>query len=202
MEEAMSYEGIQTLSHLALHFLLSPKHGREAIRRRVLDLNLKVKDSLHKGIFGVSKDPQHWPTPYYEKRIGPKPMECPQCGFQAVNSNQIELHHVFSTEGDAKQTVKKGSLEYYRTPNLQPLCANCHSLEHRTGEKLYLKCGSWHISLPPNREYENPNDIFSKSCPKTYRVQKNYFLKWHFNSPDQYKCEECNAIYWGRERKL
>jgi hypothetical protein len=39
LELAMNYEGIQTLSHLALHFLLSQKHGRKVVRERILELN-------------------------------------------------------------------------------------------------------------------------------------------------------------------
>jgi hypothetical protein len=64
---AISYEGIETVSHLALHYLVSPKHGRKAIRERVLELKLRVTSSLYKGIYGVSETPRHWPTKFYKK---------------------------------------------------------------------------------------------------------------------------------------
>jgi hypothetical protein len=61
---AMSFVGIETLSHLALHFLISAKHGRQAVRKRINELNLDVKDALHKGVHIISRTPQHWPTKY------------------------------------------------------------------------------------------------------------------------------------------
>lgn len=57
----MDFEGVQTLSHLALHFMVSPRHGRDAVRKRILELGLKVKTQLYKGVHGVSETPQHWP---------------------------------------------------------------------------------------------------------------------------------------------
>ena len=93
LKKAMNFEGIQTLSHLALHFMISPKHGRKVVKNRIiLELKFQVKPELHKGIFGVSNAPQHWPTPYYERRVGVKPMVCLVCGFKATHRNQIELN--------------------------------------------------------------------------------------------------------------
>lgn len=84
------------------------------------------------------------------------------------------------------------------------MCANCHSLEHRTGERLLNMCGKWHKRLPPNanREFKDPNDIFSSNCSKNYTMQKNYYLKWHLKSPIDYKCQACGVIYWGNDKKL
>lgn len=50
---AINLDGIETLSHLALHYLVSPKHGRKILRKRILDLKLNVKDSLYWGIYGI-----------------------------------------------------------------------------------------------------------------------------------------------------
>ena len=82
------------------------------------------------------------------------------------------------------------------------MCANCHSLEHRTGEHLLEVCGKWHKKLPGNQKYKNPDIIFQKHCPETYRVQKNYFLKWHLSGPEQYKCEKCGSSLWGKKNQL
>lgn len=192
-ETAASHNGIETLSHLSLHFLLSPKHGRKVVRERILTLKIDVGGSLYKGVHGVSKTPMHWPTPYYEKRIGAKPQQCTQCGFKATKPQQIELHHLPPKTGEP---LTKGTLEYYRAKDLKPLCANCHSLEHRTGEHLLDICGIWHTKNAPNRKHKNPGDIFCADCADTYRVQKNYFLKWHLRSPSQYQCEDCGAVHW------
>nr|ALO63168.1 putative HNH homing endonuclease [Chloromonas perforata]ALO63170.1 putative HNH homing endonuclease [Chloromonas perforata] len=193
----MKFDGIETLSHLALHYLVSSKHGgrRKPVRARIKELNLEVKRSLYKGVFGVSKTPviQHWPTKYYEKRVGPKPMVCPVCGFKAKAPQQIELHHPTDIDSGPKNNR---NAEYYRTPDLKPICANCHSLHHRSGERLLKKCGKWHIRLPGNQKYQNPDDIFSDNCSETYRVQKEYFLKWHLRGPDQYKCNKCGVVHW------
>ena len=43
-----------------------------------------------------------------------------------------------------------------------------------------------------NQKYKNPDLIFSKNCNETYRLQKVYYLKWHLEGPEQYKCYECN----------
>lgn len=199
LQNAANLKGIETLSHLALHFLLSPKHGRKIIRNRILELNISVKDSLHKGVYGVSKNPFHWPTPYYEKRVGLKPMQCPRCYFHAKNPQQIHLHHV-----DFK---KKGSkigreTDYYKTKRLSPLCANCHSLEHRTGNHLLKMCGQWRRKLPGTQKYKNPDQIFSTCCQETYRMQKQYYIKWYLTSKDQYKCQKCSAQTWGKKSKV
>jgi len=196
---AMNLNGIQTLSHLALHFLLSPKHGRSLVRARILELDLIVKSSLHKGVHGVSKTPQHWPTKYYEKRVGQKKMVCSACGFIAKVPQQIELHHPTDMESGPKN---KRNPEYYQTPNLTELCANCHSLEHRTGEHLLRMCGKWHIKLPIARKYSNPDDIFSSNCKENYRLQKSYFLKWHLKSEADYQCQCCGVTRWGKDQKL
>lgn len=113
-------------------------------------LNLIVKSSLHKGVHGVSQTPLYWPTPYYNKRVGAKPMICPICQFQAIKPQQIELHH--PTKMDYGPKAKRNAA-YYQTQNLQPMCANCHSLEHRRGDILLKKCGQWHQNLPGNQTY-------------------------------------------------
>lgn len=87
---ALNSDGIQTVSHLALHFLLSAKHGRIQIKQRVQELNLLIKDSLHKGIYGISATPIHYPTRFYEDRVSQKPIICAACNFKAMNPRQIE----------------------------------------------------------------------------------------------------------------
>jgi 5-methylcytosine-specific restriction endonuclease McrA len=194
----MNYDGIQKVSHLALHYLLSPKHGRETVRARVLELNLYVKDALHKGIYGVSREPQQWPTRYHEARQGEKPMICPVCGFKAIVPQQIQLHHPDNIDYGPK---KKRKATYYKTP-VSPICANCHSIEHHTGETQLSICGQWQRSLPGNRKYKDPSEIFTEDCPETYRLQKAYFLKWVLSGPGQYKCQRCSVIRWGKDNKL
>ena len=152
-----------------------------------------------KGFFGVSKTPQHWPTPYYQKQVGPKPMTCPVCHFVASDSEQIELHHPTYIDSGPKN---QRNPEYYRERRLQPMCANCHSLEHRTGDHLYKSCGTWRQRLPGNQKYKNPDNIFSGNCTETYRVQKVYYIKWHLVSPSDYNCQKCGRSRWGREIKL
>jgi hypothetical protein len=196
---AMNLNAIETLSHLALHYLVSPKHGRKILRKRILELKLDVKDCLYWGIYGISKKPFNWPTPYYEKRIGQKPNTCSICNFKANKSKQIQLHHFDDGEWGSK---KKRNSIYYTTKKLIPLCANCHSLEHRTGEHLVKLCGKWHSKLPGNQKYKNPNDLFSKQCLENYRVQKNYYLKWYLTNSIQYKCQKCGVYRWGNNNKL
>lgn len=93
----MNLNAIETLSHFALHYFVSPKHGRKIIRKRILELKLDVKNNLYWGFvspnYGISKKPFYWPTPYYEKRIGQKPNICSSCNFKANKSKQIQLHH-------------------------------------------------------------------------------------------------------------
>lgn len=156
-------------------------------------LNLNVKTALYKGVFGVSETPQQWPTKYYEKQVGQKPTVCPLCGFVATNPRQIELHHPVDIESGPK---KKRNPVYYRTTDLKPLCANCHSLQHRSGEHLIEKCGEWRRELPKSRKYIDPDLIFSNNCAETYRLQKSYFMKWHLTSADQYKCQRCGVSHW------
>lgn len=99
----MSLNGIETLSHLALHYLVSPKHGRKRRRKRILDLKVGVKDSLYWGIYGISKKPFYWPTKYYEKRVGTKPKTCSFCHFICIQAKQIQLHHFDHKLGDLKK---------------------------------------------------------------------------------------------------
>lgn len=140
LEETMLLDGIQTISHFALHYLLSSKHGRKQIKERLQDLNLSVKDSLHKGVHGISSTPINYPTKFYEKQIERKPNTCPACGFEANSSWQIELHHLPAVNTGPKNNRNS---DYYQTSKITPLCANCHSLEHRTGEHLLINCGLW-----------------------------------------------------------
>lgn len=180
LQTVLNSDGIETLKHLALHFLLSEKHGRKVLRKCILDLQFSVKDELHKGLFGVSKEPIHYPRAFYEKRKGKKPLICPKCSFHAVNPQQIEIHH----QDDADKGPKNArSPSYYRSPNVEVLCRNCHTLEHRTGEKLQAKCGKWRPDPPGNINYKNPDEIFSLNCRENYRMQKNYFLKWILRGP-------------------
>ncbi len=123
--EALNSDGIQTVSHLALHFLLSAKHGRKQIKQRLQELNLPIKDCLYKGIYGISATPIHYPTRFYENRVGQKPKICPACNFKAIDSIQIELHHLSEVDTGSKN---KRNVDYYRTTAIEPLCANCHSL--------------------------------------------------------------------------
>jgi hypothetical protein len=199
LTETMDLSGIETLSHLAVHYLVSAKHGRPYMRERILELELPVKDPLHKGVHGVSNKPIFWPTKSFEKRVGKKLMECPECGFQASKPQQIELHHPVNITPGPKNSR---TVEYYNTQNIEPKCTNCHSLEHRTGEILQNNCGKWHIKLPGNQKHKNPDDIFFNNCTDTFRVQKNYYLKWHLTSPNQYKCFKCGVSTWGKENNL
>lgn len=199
LQSVLDSNGIETIKHLAGHFLLSEKHGRRLLRERVLELKLPVKDQLHKGVFGVSKEPIHYPKAFYEKRKGPKPLICPKCNFHAINPQQIEIHH----QDDANKGSKKArSPNYYRSPNVEVLCRNCHTLEHRTGEKLRAKCGKWRPTPPGHQSYKNPNEIFSLNCPENYRMQKNYFLKWILKGPSDYCCQRCGVSDWGADNKL
>jgi hypothetical protein len=201
LKETLRYEGIESLSLLATHFLLSPKHGRAGLRERLLSLNSDdIPDSIYKGVHGVSKKPLHWPTPYYEKRIGDKPLICPICSFQAIKPVQIELHHNSGTDDYGPKT--KRNVTYYQTADITPMCSNCHSLIHRQGEKSLNKCGAWRNGLPGNQKYKNPSDIFSENCAETYRVQRNYYLKRHLTSPEEYKCAKCGVVRWGPDQKV
>jgi len=196
----MNSEGIQTLGHLGIHFLLSQKHGRKVLREKIIDSNLPVKKSLHKGVYGVSANPIHYPKKFYEKRVQKKPMVCDFCRFQAVNSKQIELHH--ADENLEKDTKGNRTSGYYRTQNIIPLCANCHSLEHRTGERLFSICGKWKNIIPLNVKYSNPHKIFSENCEENYRMQKKYYLKCILSGPDDFRCAHCGTQRWGFEQKL
>lgn len=131
--------------------------------------------------------------------MGTKSKTCSFCHFICIQAKQIQLHHFDHNTWGPK---KKRKRNYYTTRKLIPLCANCHSLEHRTGRHLLLLCGKWHHKLPGNQKYKNPNDIFSTHCLETYRVQKNYYLKWHLTHPNQYKCQKCSVQLWGKEKKV
>lgn len=198
---AVEMEGITTVSHLALHFMLSPKHGRKCVREAVLAHGISVKDELHKGIHGVSSEPFYWPTPYYTKRIGEKPMICPVCGFEAATPKQMELHHPTDIDSGPKNSRNAA---YYKAKGIKPMCANCHSLEHRTGVHLLEMCGEGtqgRISTE-KLKYPNPTDIFTKNCPETYQLQKVYYLKWHLKGSEDYKCQLCGVSYWGKDEIL
>jgi predicted HNH restriction endonuclease len=67
-------------------------------------------------------------------------MTCPVCQFEATIPQQIELHH--PTDIDSGPKNQRNSI-YYRTTDLKPMCANCHSIQHRTGERLISFCGKW-----------------------------------------------------------
>lgn len=198
--EVLNSDGIQTVSHLALHFLLSSKHGRKQIKQRLQELDIPLKNSLHKGIFGISSTPLHYPTRFFEDRFGKKPTLCPFCNFKAIHSQQIELHHLSEVDTGPK---KKRNPDYYRTTALQPLCANCHSLEHRTGEHLKQNCGVWKKKkLPLNLKLKNPECMFTNPCFETYTLQKKYYICWILSSPNDSKCFQCNAHVWGSKKKL
>lgn len=126
-------------------------------------------------------------------------MICRACGFKATHSEQIELHHPKDIDSGPKNDRNP---IYYRTTGLKPICANCHSLEHRTGDRLLNMCGQWRKKLPGNQKYKNPDDIFTENCPETYSLQKVYFLKWHLTGPEQYKCEICSASTWTEKNKI
>ena len=86
---------------------------------------------------------------------------------------------------------------YYTNVNIQPMCANCHSLQHRTGEHLENCCGQWHRqSRAYKRKYENANDMFSTNCMETYQLQKQYYLKWICKDKADYKCAKCGVSTW------
>lgn len=199
LEKVLDSPGIETVRHLALHYLLSNKHGVKAIRERVLECKLPVKTELHKGIFGVSSRPIPWPTKFFVKRKGLKPMICPKCNFQAVNSLQMEIHHQDDVTKGPKNACNP---EYFRSPNVEVMCRNCHTLEHRTGEALQAKWGKWRPKPPGHQRYKNPDDIFSSNCQENYRMQKNYFLKWVLRSPLNYCCEHCDVSTWGNDNKV
>jgi hypothetical protein len=172
-EKVFQFEGIQTLSHLAFHFLLSSKGGRAKIRNQILELKLSVPLKFQKGIYGHTETPVVWTTRFYEKRVSKKPMICPQCSFKATVSHQIELHHAGDTDHGPKTQRKKS---YYTDSEIQPLCANCHTLEHRSGEHLKNFCGIWLRRKPSgNLKYKNPFEIFRENCPENSRLQKSYF---------------------------
>lgn len=199
LQRAVRLQGINSLSVLAVHFLMSFKHGRGIIRARLLELNINLPDLIYFGVHGESTKPLHWPTKYYEKQNDTKPMFCPVCGFQATKSRQIELHH--PTDMDYGPKTKRHA-SYYQEQNITPICANCHTLEHREGTHLLNDCGAWHRKLPGNRKYKNPSDIFNTNCVEKYQLQKDYYLKWYFKSPEEYKCAKCGVSKWGPNNKL
>lgn len=199
LQEVMDSEGIETVKHLAVHYLLSEKHGRKVVRERALELNLVVKASLHKGFYGVSATPIHWPTSAYEKRKGPKPMTCPECNFTATKPEQIEIHHHENVITGPKE---RRDPDYFRSTQVELLCRNCHSLKHRSGERLQAKCGSWRPKPPGTQRYENPTDIFSSNCKENYRMQKNYYLKWFLEKPEDYFCQVCGVTTWGKANNV
>lgn len=192
----MNMPGIETVSHLATHFFMSQRHGRDPLKKRIHELNLQdyVPDKLYKGFYKQSRKPWQYPTKQFEKQQGPKPLTCERCGFQAKDSKQMKIHHM--------TTAAKNTREYVTSKDLKVLCANCHSLEHRTGDHLKVECGQWRKNPPNYVSYSNPDDIFSDDCPFDFRVQKNYYIKWHLKSADEYKCKKCGADYWGPNQQL
>lgn len=190
---------ISNLTDLATHYLISPKHGRKFLRNLILKLEIPINQKLYKSIYGISKQPFHWPTKYYEKRLGNKSLVCSICKFSALKGKQIELHHIDQYNIGTK---KKRNKKYYTTKDLIPLCANCHSLEHRSGEHLLNMWGQWRRKLPGNQKYKIPEEIFSNKCLETYRLQKIYYLKWYLKSSKDYKCSKCNIFYWGKNKQI
>lgn len=202
LTEVMNSPGIETVSHLATHFLLSQRHGRGVLKDTVAKLHLEdaVPDKLYKGFYGVSRKPHHYPTRSYEKRQGPKPLICKCCGFQSSKPIQMEIHHMSNTgEYDSKP---KESSTYYTTTDVEVICANCHTLKHRVGDHLMEQCGRWRRKPPIQLSYDNPSDIFSNDCPFDYKTQKKYYLRWHLRKPEDYKCAKCGAIRWGRNNQV
>ena len=72
LQAAVELEGISSLSTLAVHYLLSSKHGRKTMRESLLALSINIPDTLYKGVHGVTRTPIHWPTQNYEKRVEKK----------------------------------------------------------------------------------------------------------------------------------
>jgi len=199
---SMNSSGITTVSHLATHYLMSQRHGRDILKERIIQLDLEpyVPDELYKGFFGTSRTPWNYPTKQYEKQQGPKPLVCRYCGFEAKDPKQLEIHHLLKTlKRGEKLSSKK---EYVTTKDLEVMCANCHTLQHRIGEKLMEECGLWRRKPPIQLSYENPDDIFFDDCPFDYRVQKKYYIRWHLRTKDQYKCYKCSVVRWGPEKKI
>lgn len=113
----------------------------------------------------------------------------------------MELHHPTNIDSGPKN---KRNPVYYKAKGIKPMCANCHSLEHRTGERLLKMCGQGtqgHISTN-SLKYPNPTDIFTKNCSETFVLQKTYYLKWHLKGGEYYKCQLCGVSHWGKDQKL
>jgi len=200
LQNIIDSDGIETINHLSLHFLRSAKHGRKILKKRIQELQLNVKNQLYKGVFGISNTPRVYPKLFYQKKVRLKPTTCEICGFVATIPKQIELHHEDSSTKSPKNNKSKN---YYTNTNITALCKNCHSLKHRTGERLKQKRGKWHRDgLPGNQKYSDPDDIFTLGCQETYRVQKEYYLKWVLTCKEDYKCQECAASLWGMDQKL
>lgn len=135
-----------------------------------------------------------------KKGLKKKPMVCPKCNFQATQPEQIELHHADDTADYGPK--KQRNPVYYQSKDIEPQCANCHSLEHRNAAAAVNKIGAWHKKSPKNLKYKNPSDVFISNCPEDHVLQKNYFLKWHLKSKDDYKCAACGVVHWGPDKKL
>jgi 5-methylcytosine-specific restriction endonuclease McrA len=193
----MNMPGIRTVSHLATHFFLSQRHGRDILKNRIDELGLKdlVPDELYKGFYNESRTPWTYPKKQYEKQYGPKPETCIYCGFQASDPKQMEIHHQSPSD---KQDPK----QYVTTTDLEVVCANCHTLEHRVGDKLKASCGIWRRKPPEQLSYDHPDEMFSDDCPFDHTTQKRYFLKWHLKSENEYRCFKCGASNWGPQNKL
>lgn len=199
LQAVLDSPGIETVTHVGTHFLMSGKHARKLVKEQISTLRLSVKPSLHWGIYGISATPPHWPTSQYVKRKGAKPMTCPRCYYQAVNPQQMEIHHPHNI---LKGPKAQRTSQYFQSPNVIVLCRNCHSLEHRTGDHLQRTCGAWRTKRPSNLLYNPPGKIFNRNCKETYTTQKRYFLKWHLRSPSDYRCQICGVARWGPQNFL
>ena len=122
---------IETLGNLSINFLVSFKHGRSVFRDIIKEFDIELNDQLYKSVNNYSKQPFTWPTKYYEKFIGTKQLICTSCNFKVTNLKQIKLHYINQDNIGPKKSRNK---KYYTSKQLQPLCANCHSLKHRTGD--------------------------------------------------------------------
>jgi 5-methylcytosine-specific restriction endonuclease McrA len=153
------------------------------------------------------------PRPYFLKKSN-IPLVCPRCGFQATKPSQIQLHHEEDTSDDesgdenlsqedlaTKKTYKGGGLKnapgYNTSTNVEPLCANCHSLEHHPrGDIEKAQCGSWIGKKTTNRAFDNPQDMFTANCRYRYTIQKKYYIRCILKDPSEYKCKICGTSYW------
>lgn len=126
LQAVLDSPGIETVTHVGIHFLMSGKHARKFVKSQITTLRLNVKPSLHWGVRGVSATPNFYPSSQYVRRRGAKPMICPICNFHAVKPEQMEIHHAHNIP---KGTKAQRTPQYYQSPNVTVICRNCHSLE-------------------------------------------------------------------------